>query len=249
MKYLLIIFLMVITACGAKKSEPVGAYLATGSIQLSDSVLKNDTGIHVMKIFKDGYWIMAIYGNSFQSMISCAGGTYEANAGECLRRFDYFSRDTSLVGITDKFYYTNFGKKYIETQIKKVTVLNPFIINEAYEKVTASTPLKNTGMEGVWKIKDGQVGYARMGDDYIKIYAYPRFAWVQYNIREKKFIAAGGGTYQYDGNVVKETIDFTTYKIAIGSTIEWKTTKQEGGYLMLYDIDSYFDEEIWRKVK
>ena len=249
MKYLLIIFLFVLSACGKKKSEPVGAYKASEKILLPDSVLKNDTKVHLVKIFKDGYWIMAIYGNGFQSMISCAGGTYEAGGGECTRRFDYFSRDTSLIIAADKFYYTNLGNKYVETKIKKITIVNPFINNEEYEKITSSTPLKNAGMEGVWKIESGQVGYARMGDDYIKIYAYPGFAWVQYNIREKKFIAAGGGTYQYDGSVVTETIDFTTYKIAIGSTIEWKTTKQDGGKIMLYDIDSYFDEEIWRRVK
>ena len=249
MKYLVVIIFFVFTACGKKKSEPVGVYKASGPILLPDSVIKNDTRVHAVKIFKDGYWIMAIYGNSFQSMISCAGGTYKAGGGECIRKFDYYSRDTSLTGIADKFFYTNLGNKYIETAIKNATLVNPFINNEEYEKVTSSTPLKNAGMEGVWKIESGQVGYARMGDDYIKIYSYPGFAWVQYNKQEKKFMAAGGGTYQYDGNIVTETIDFTTYKIAIGSTIEWKTTKQKDGKVMLYDIDSYFDEEVWRKIK
>ena len=62
-------------------------------------------------------------------------------------------------------------------------------------------------------------------------------------------MAAGGGTYQFDGEIVTETVDYTTYKIAIGSTIEWKITKLANDRIMLYDIDSYFDEEIWTRVQ
>lgn len=239
----------MISACSQKKSEPVGAYKASSSFQLPDSVKNGDALVHLVKIFKDGYWIAAAFGNHFQSMYSCGGGTYNAGNGKFTGLLDYYFPDTNLIGARDEFLYNKLNNKYFETGYDKNSNADFFIHHSAFEKITTAVALKNDFMEGVWRIERGQVGYARMGDEYIKIYAYPRFAWVQYNKAEKKFMAAGGGTYQYDGKIVTETIDFTSYKIAIGSTIEWRTTKLDKNKIMLYDIDSYFDEEIWTKVK
>ncbi len=249
MKKYFYILIIIVAACNHKKSEPVGAYKATASFHLPDSLTKGDTPVHFVKIFREGYWIASVYGNRFQSMYSCGGGTYDAGNGNYTGVFDYYSRDTSMINAKDVIKYAKPGNKFFETGYTKNSEVNSFIHHSSFEKISTTIPLKNNLLEGVWKIESGQVGYSRMGDEYIKIYVYPRFAWVQYNKQEKKFRAAGGGTYQFDGKFVTETLDYTTYKIAIGSTIEWKLTELAKNKIMLYDIDSYFDEEIWTRVK
>jgi hypothetical protein len=182
-------------------------------------------------------------------MYSCSGGVYNPGNRKYTEIFDFFSSDPSMIGKGHEFNYTILGNKYVEEDYPIDTILAPYIHHHEFEKITTTIPLKNNRMEGVWKIENGQVGYARNGDEYIKIYSYPRFAWANYNTREKRLIAAGGGTYQFDGDIVTETIEYSTYRVATGTTIESKVTKLSKQKVMLYVIDSFYDEEVWTRIK
>jgi hypothetical protein len=244
----LYILIFCLTACNPRKSGPVGAYKASSTFQIPVAAANNDSA-HLVKIFKEGYWIAAVYGNRFRSMYSCGGGTYEAGSGKCSGSLDFFSNDMSMVGTKDEFTYTNKGNKYFESGYNK-NAGGAFLLHyDEFEKIATTVRLKNKLMEGVWKIETGQVRYARMGDEYIKIYSYPRFAWAHYSTREKRVIAAGGGTYQFDGDIVTETLDYATYRTAVGTTIEWRATVYSKMKVLLYDIDSFYDEEVWTRIK
>lgn len=97
------------------------------------------------------------------------------------------------------------------------TAHNSTLFKAGMENTTALEPLKNAMLEGSWVMQTGEWGAAKLGEgEYqdvtaVKLYAYPRFSFGYYNHKTKKFVGAGGGTYQFDGTTLTEKIEYWSW--------------------------------------
>jgi hypothetical protein len=82
----------------------------------------------------------------------------------------------------------------------------------------------------------------------IKIYAYPRFAWAQYNAVTKQFMGAGGGTYQFDGNKLTENIEYITYdEVPLNKPYELDIVKTTDNKFQQTGQNKFI--ETWKRLK
>ena len=120
---------------------------------------------------------------------------------------------------------------------------------EVYQRILVSEPLKNASLEGVWIMKPGQGGYNTNNHEVIRIFAYPCFTRTIYNLKEKTIIAIYCGTYQFDGRNLIEKIKYSLSDLTLGSTMEWDIKKLSKDEIQLFDIDSFYDEEVYERSK
>jgi hypothetical protein len=208
---------------------------------------------HVIKIFKDGYWIAAHFGDPQKPFSGTGGGTYKAANGKYTETLDYYSWDSTAVGDTYAFDYKLTRDSYFQNGKMDSEKYPNYIIREEFSKIKSPTPLKNSSLEGAWLLQN--VTWRQEGKeenvksfDQIKFYAYPRFAWAQFDAANKKFIAAGGGTYQYDGKRLTEHIEYITYPLALGTDYEINVVK-EGPETIRQESQKGLIKEWWKKVK
>ena len=232
-----------------------GAFIITGG-QHGDKILSRADieKQKIIKVFKNGYWICAYFGDPNQPFNGTCGGTYKTEKGKYIETIDYYSWDSTAVGKTYFYNYTLNKNSYVQDgKMQSEKYLN-YIIREEFVKIHSNKPLKDTAMEGVWILQDAtwidSSGKENSINNYqqIKIYCHPRFAYAQYNIGTKQFVGAGGGTYEYDGNKLVEHIEYTTYDNAPGSDYEIKPVQLSYGLIQQISQQGSY-KETWKRSK
>ncbi len=171
----------------------------------------------IVKIFKDGYWIGAFFGSPAKPFNGSCGGTYKIKDGKYIETVNFYSWDSTAVGRIYTFNYALTGNQYVQEGYMDSEKYKHLFIKEKYEKTVPSEPLKNTFLEGAWKMQSGEWDDTRLGEgpyknvEAIKIYAYPRFAFAYYNEKTNQFVGAGGGTYQFDGEKLTEHVEYFSW--------------------------------------
>lgn len=249
------IFLLLLILIGTPgDSQPLeGAFRITKAQYGNDTVTAGRLmGENIIKIFKNGYWIAAFFGNPKRPFSGCGGGTYETNDGKYKETLAYYSWDSTAVGRQYIFDYKLTPVSYMQTGYMESEKYPHFLIKEEFKKLESEVPLKNNSLEGVWQLQSAVVDSSGKSVpqpfEQIKVYCYPRFAWAQYNLQTKQFIGAGGGSYQYDGKKLVEHIEYITYDLALGS--DFSITVKDGGNGVIQQLgENGWTNETWKKLK
>ena len=205
-----------------------GAYKIIFAQHGSDTSIEAYEKTTIIKTFKNGYWITAFFGDPAKSFNGSGGGTYKIEGNHYTETLNFCSWDSTAAGQTYTFNYKLQGNKYTQESIINSPKLKEHIIKENYEKINAASPLIDASLDGVWQLDSAIYADKKPGEfinrTAIKIYAYPRFAWAHYNSVTRQFIAAGGGTYQFDGKKVIEKLEYISRDIPVNTAVEISIT-------------------------
>ena len=176
----------------------------------------------VVKVFRDGYWLGAYFDDKRKgrrSFDGACGGTYELKNGKYLETIGFYSWDSTAVGKVFDFSYKISPAQYGQYGVMNSEKYKNYPINEDFEPVKTSEPLKNNGLEGVWFMQEGYWGgSSRFGEgkykgfQVVKIFSYPMVVYAYYNPTTRKFDGAGGCRYQFDGKTLTETNEFWSWQ-------------------------------------
>jgi hypothetical protein len=255
MKYKWIICISCLLVLKSGAQPPDGAFRITSAQYGENKKATSGADLYrqqTIKIFKDGYWIAAFFGNPKKPFSGSGGGTFKASNGKYVETLTFYSWDSTAVGDTYQFDYQLQGDVYKQEGYMNSEKYKNYLIKEAFRKIQSDIPLKNPALEGAWILQSAVVDSTRkfkpQSFEQIKIYSYPRFAWAQYNPATKQFVGAGGGTYQYDGQKLTEHIEYTTYDMALGTDYEI-TVKSRGEGTMEQTGPNGWTQERWKKAK
>lgn len=223
----LLLFIMVLLLFTAfVRDEPVGklngAYRQTKNKYGAMTDWKPRDSVSVVKVFRDGYWFSVFYDDKHKGgkpFNGACGGTYELKNGKYLEKVGFYSWDSTAVGNVFDFDYKISNKQYEQYGVMNSDKYKNYPINEIAERITATEPLKNNGLEGVWFMKEGYWGGdSRFGEgkykgfQVVKIFNYPMVVYAYYNPTTRKFDGAGGCRYQFDGKTLTETNEFWSWQ-------------------------------------
>jgi hypothetical protein len=238
----------------AVSQAPSGAYKATetqyGDAKQSKEELSRQP---VIKLFKDGHWIVASFGDSALGFQGTAGGTYKIVNGKYVENINFFSWDSTAVGKSYMFDYTLNGDQYSQDGYVNSDKYRNHLVKEKYAKLKPEEPLKHPGLEGTWKIQSGQWGEEKLGEGLyqnvtgMKMYAYPRFAFAYYNDVTKSFVGAGGGTYQFDGTTLTENVEYFSWGMPANTKPSFQVTINDNKFTQT-DTNGTL-KETWKKMK
>lgn len=176
--------------------------------------------VTVIKVFRDGYWFGAYFDdkrNGHTSFNGACGGTYELKNGRYVEHVNYYSWDSTAVGNTFVFDYKVTPAEYHQFGKMNSEKYRDYPINEVSTRITAIEPLKNKGLEGVWRMKEGVWKNSKLGEgkykdvEVIKLFSYPMAVFAYFNPKTKAFVGAGGVRYQYDGQTLTEVNEFWSW--------------------------------------
>jgi hypothetical protein len=200
--------------------------------------------VTVVKVFRDGYWFGAFYDDkrrNRRSFDGACGGTYELKNGKYLEKIGFYSWDSTAVGNVIDFDYKISDKQYEQYGVLNSEKYKNYPINEVCERVSATEPLKNNALEGVWFMQEGYWGGAsRFGEgkyknfQVVKIFSYPMVVYAYYNPTTRKFDGAGGATYQFNGTTLTETNQFWSWQpdgSRKGNVERFKMSLQNGQFV------------------
>jgi len=189
-----------------------------------------------IKVFQDGYWFVASLKKGNEVFSGMAGGTYDLSNGKYNESKEFYSWDSTAVGITTVFDY-----KITPTEFHQLGVLNTakypnYELKEIRERVTPAEPLVDKGLEGAWKMQEGYWGgQSRFGEgkyagfSMVKIFAYPYAVYAYYDPVHKKFDGGGVVRYQFDGKTLTETNELWSWDMKRRGKVEThKITLQNG---------------------
>ncbi|HMO33513.1 MAG TPA: hypothetical protein PKE63_04230 [Lacibacter sp.] len=243
-------FLLLLFSQVAGAQLPQGPYIVTtaqyGDFNASPLDAMKE---HVVKVFKDGYYITASFGNSFKPFRGSSGGRYSVRDGKYVETVQFSSWDTGLVNRVLQFDYKLTPDGFLQKGIINTGSYKNHYLLEDYKKIEPPVPLQNSQLEGVWMLKST---YWDDADPFlnpieeIKIYAYPRFAWAQYNAVTREFVGAGGGTYRFDGTNLVEVIEYFTYEMALGSEFKVEVRFNDDGTIQQTSWGGRM-VEIWKR--
>ena len=243
----LIFLLLLLSACQVKEPELEGSYSLVG-VKKGDAVLlKEDTAKRkTIKIIKNGYWLSATFSSDKKATVeNASGGTYKVENNRYVETLSFSSQDEFLVGKVYSYSYKLHNSNYVFDRIMGDTKCENCFTGEEYSKIKSDNRLTDASIEGVWKMKEGQAGYNTNNQEVIRLFAYPSFIRTIYSLKEKRFINTYGGTYKFDGKELIEKIEYSNYQIQSGSSMEWSVKKLTQDEILLFDIDSFNDEEIF----
>jgi hypothetical protein len=244
----LLLFLILLPALAVESDEPVqklnGAYRQTKNKYGSMTTWKTRDSVTVIKLFRDGYWFGAFYNDRRSGRTSfdgACGGTYELKNGKYVEKVGFYSWDSTAVGNAFSFDYKISSKQYEQFGVMNSDKYKNYPINEVCERITATEPLKNNSLEGVWFMKEGYWGgQSRFGQgkykdfEVVKIFSYPVVVYAYYNPKNRRFDGAGGARYQYDGKVLTETNEFWSWQAdgsRKGNVETFKTSLNNGQFV------------------
>jgi|GEM_PF-3949870 len=200
--------------------------------------------VTVVKVFRDGYWIGAFYDDKRAgrpSFNGACGGTYQLKGGKYIEKVGFYSWDSTAVGNEFSFDYKISDKQYEQFGVMNSEKYKNYPINEVSERITATEPLKNNGLEGVWFMKEGYWGGAnRFGEgkykdaQVVKIFSYPVVMYAYYYPKTRQFDGAGAARYQFDGKTLTETNEFWSWQAdgkRKGNIERFKMTVQNGRFV------------------
>lgn len=207
---------------------------------------------YIIKIFKDGYWMGAFFGDPKKPFNGSCGGTYTIANGKYIETVNFYSWDSTAVGDVYRFNYKLENDKYFQDGKMDSDKYPNYIIKEEYAKIKTDVPLKNASLEGVWKLQHGQWGNTSTETTYagvtmIKVYAYPRFSFAWYNENTKAFVGAGGGTYQFDGNKLIENVEYYSWEKLEFPVGEFKIDLSGDGFIQKGWNNTL--NETWKRLK
>ncbi len=189
-----------------------------------------------LKVFKDGYWFSASLKEGNTELNGLCGGTYHLKNGKYNEIVDFYSWDSTAVGSVYTMDY-----KISPTEFQQFGKMNSvkwpnYEVNEIRGRVVGEVPLKNSELEGVWKMQEGYWGgQSRFGKgkyagfSMVKIFAYPYVVYSYYDPVHKKFDGGGVGRYQFDGRTLTETNELWSWDMSRRGKVEsHKITLQNG---------------------
>ncbi len=250
-KFLLL--LLIAGVCNVKEPKLDGAYENVRNAYSDSTFPMYDTSLfHNIKIFRNGYWISI----TFRDLLAfkCYGGTYRIEDGKCIQTCNFNSFDSAAVGKADTLDYNLEGNKLSLEEFAAIDKYKVKHFKDEYLKANSTLALANSSLEGIWKLKNQQMGdtknFGNMEDgeniSEIKMYVYPYVAWAQYNLKRKKFIGAGIAAYQFDGDNLNEKYQFITYPRVLD--MEFSITMLSSNELMQVGFQQTF-KETWERIK
>ncbi|WP_291784492.1 hypothetical protein [Cecembia sp.] len=103
-------------------------------------------------------------------------------------------------------------------------------------------------IEGAWKMTH-QDGKEMNDKEFIKIYQDGYFAFGAKELGSNKFIGAGGGEFNLEGNTYSETLDFfTMIPEKVGATTVYNLDRNGNRFVISAEIDGKTLVEIWEKI-
>ncbi len=250
----LLLLLPILLAMSA--DEPVsklnGAFRQTKNKYGAMTEWKTRDSVTVIKVFRDGYWFGAFYNDERRgrtdeknmgpkSFNGACGGTYELKGDKYIEKVGFYSWDSTAVGNMFSFDYKISPQQYEQYGVMNSEQYKNYPINEVAERIKATEPLKNAGLEGVWFMKEGYWGgESRFGEgeyqDFkvVKIFSYPMVVYAYYNPKTRQFDGAGGARYQFDGKTLTETNEFWSWQPdgkRKGNVETFKATVQSGQFV------------------
>ncbi len=219
---------------------------------------KTRDSVTVVKVFRDGYWLSASFDDKrpgHQSFSGACGGTYELKNGKYVETVGFYSWDSTAVGNVFDFDYKVSSTQYEQYGMMNSEKYKNYPINEIAERVTTTDPLKNSGLEGVWFMKEGYWGgSSRFGEgqykdvQVVKIFSYPMVVYAYYNPKTRQFDGAGGAMYQFDGKTLTETNEFWSWQTdgkRRGTNEKFRISTTNGQYIQQGWEDKL--REVWAK--
>ncbi|HEY0680668.1 MAG TPA: hypothetical protein VGD17_20455 [Chitinophagaceae bacterium] len=216
-KSVLMQLLFCLLSVASFSQVPEGAFKVVASQYGANPEIIGTGKQTVLKIFKDGYWIAAFFGDPARPFYGSGGGSFTVKNGKYVEKLDFYSWDSTAVGDVYTFDYTLNKDRYTQEGYMDSEKYKNYLIKEKFEKLNVREPLKNSQLEGVWFMRSGEWGKDKLGEGIykdvkvIKIFSYPRFAFAYYNDKTKSFVGAGGGTYQFDGTTLTENIEYWSW--------------------------------------
>ena len=254
MKQFLILFALLLMLA-FESDEPVsklnGAFRQVKNKYGAMTDWERRDSVTVIKIFRDGYWFGAFYDDKRRGQYDekdagikpfngACGGTYELKNGKYMEKVNFYSWDSTAIGNVFSFDYKVSEKQYEQYGVMTSDKYKNYPINEVSERIKATEPLKNAGLEGVWFMKEGQWSEDRLGQgkyknmQVVKIFAYPMVVYAYYNPVTRQFNGAGGATYQFDGKTLTETNEFWSWQpngTRKGITEKFNVSPKNGQYV------------------
>lgn len=245
-------YTLLVSACNNKEQKLDGGYVLVAA-KYSDSTLSKVElpNYKTIKIFKRGYWITVTTVSNPDIIIeSAAGGTYVIKDGKCIETVNFCFGDSTVTGKTFSFDYTVDDKKYFR-QGKMKTFNKEYNLEEEYDKIPSDKALKDASLEGIWERTYGEFnGHHDDDPDFyqFQIYTYPSYAWAQYHVKDKDFIALGGGTYAFDSNKLIVHTEYISYWPIKMYYYDWNVTKFSADSVQMESNDKTL-RDIWKKIK
>lgn len=228
--------------------EPVsklnGAFRQTKNKYGTVTTWKLRDSVTVVKVFRDGYWMSASYDDKRAgrpSFSGACGGTYALKNGKYVETVGFYSWDSTAVGNVFPFDYKISKEQYEQYGLMNSEKYKNYPINEIAERITATEPLKNNGLEGVWFMQEGYWGgTSRFGEgkykdaQVVKIFSYPMVMYAYYFPKTRQFDGAGAALYQFDGKTLTETNEFWSWQAdgkRKGNVEQFRMTMQNGAFV------------------
>jgi hypothetical protein len=216
-KIIILPAILMFFAATAQEKKLNGAYAITKAFYGNEKEQHDIGKTTIVKIFEDGYWIGAFFNKTEKTFDGSCGGTYTVKDGKYIETINFYSWDSTAVGTTYTFNYQLNGNAYLQEGKINTRKYKDYLIKEEYNKIVPAEKLESNKLEGAWQMQTGQWGNDKLGEgvyknvSVTKIYAYPRFAFSYYDIDGKKFVGAGGGTYEFDGTKLTENIEYWSW--------------------------------------
>ena len=156
----------------------------------------------IVKIYADGYFMLATYNKANKTFVRAEGGTYTLNGKDYIETIEFDTQDSTRVGTTWKNgKISHLTAHKLMFQIKAL---------EVWERIDQSA----TSLTGNWRITaradaNGNMNpMQRSARKTLKILSGTRFQWAAINTDTKQFFGTGGGTYTAKDGKYVETLEF-----------------------------------------
>lgn len=107
---------------------------------------------------------------------------------------------------------------------------------------------QTTSLNGAWRLvktSDAQ----RKAPEVVKIIADNSFTFADYDVQQKQFLGAGGGTFKQDKNTYTETFEyFTQDSSRVGTSLHYKFVLKDNTLQLVSAQNNGKIEETWQKI-
>ncbi|MCU0449587.1 MAG: membrane or secreted protein [Bernardetiaceae bacterium] len=197
--------LLLVTAAWA-----ASAFLARPSARPAEDLqgawqLRQGNQTSVM-IVTGQHFVIADFDLAGKKFVSASGGTYSFKGGQLNQTWEFFTADSTVVGITTTVDAQLKGAKFTLGGFR-----NAQRVDQAWQRIDDG---QGTPLVGIWRItgrqgNNGQVSTIQRGArKTIKVLSGTRFMWAAINPETKQFFGCGGGTYTAQNGQYVETLEF-----------------------------------------
>ncbi|GAA4467521.1 hypothetical protein GCM10023189_51370 [Nibrella saemangeumensis] len=235
--------LLVIPALGFYTDDPAnvlnGVYRQTKYRHGTMTGLKVRDDMTALKLFVNGHWVSVLYNHKDPAKTgSVGGGTYHLKNGKYLETTGFYSWNPTVVGQTIKYDYSLKNGVYYQRGMVRGTEKHHDYLSEEYaERIKAEKPLTATNLEGVWLHLYSEYSDHSMhmrdqpGTITLQYMMYPHFVSVTYGSKENEVLEYFGGTYEFDGQRLKQTIDFANGDFyEVGQILNYTITLHDNAF-------------------